>query len=135
MPSVAELQARPLKRGEKVRLVKDIPGHPAGSSGKVAVANGITWLRYWVRFSDGSSVGHIDHSALVRAKDYDAFRRLRELEATAGREAEAAEHAAEQAGSSGSGGGASGGASVVDGVAIPQRLLDRAKAAKARHGA
>lgn len=125
MPSVAELQARPLERGEKVRLVEDIPGHPAGSSGKVAIANGITWLRYWVRFSDGTSVGHIDHSALVRTKDYDSYCRLRELEA-------AAEHKAAHTDSSDSGRGASGGPAPIGGVATPQRPPGRAKAAKER---
>jgi len=136
--TTAELQANPLKRGTKVRLVDDIPGYPAGSKGKVAVANGFTWQRYWVRFADGESIGHIDHSSLVRAKDYDRFLVQREREAI---EAEAAAEAAAAAAEAGGndaaagGGAASGGGVQVNGVTIPQRLLDMSAAARARLGA
>ncbi len=85
VPTTAELQAHTLKRGEKIRLVDDIPSHSQGSTGKIAVANGITWKRYWVRFQDGSSVGHVNHHSLVRLKDYDTFVAQRDLEATGGR--------------------------------------------------
>ncbi len=135
MSSTAEMQARPLKRGQKVRLLSDIPGHPAGSEGKVALANGVTWLRYWVRFSDGSSVGHIDHSALVKAKDYHRFLEAREAEARAAELR--SEHADDSEGDTDSGGTAStsGGGATINGVAIPQLLLDRSKAARERLGA
>lgn len=136
-PTTAELQADPFTRGTKVRLVDDIPGYPAGSRGKVAVANGFEWQRYWVRFDDGESVGHIDHHSLVKAKDYDRFLVQRE------REAIEAEKAAEQAAASaeaggdeaGGGGAAAGGGVEVNGVVIPQRLLDMSAAARARLGA
>jgi len=135
MSTTAEMQARPLKRGQKVRLVEDIPGHKAGSEGKVAIANGVTWLRYWVRFIDGSSVGHIDHSALVKAKDYDRFLHAREAEALAA-ELRASQPSEESEQSSGGAAAAgSGGGATVNGVAIPQLLLDRSKAARARLGA
>ncbi len=135
--TTAELQANPYKRGTKVRLVDDIPGHPAGSEGKVALANGFAWKRYWVRFTDGESIGHIDHNSLVRAKDYERFLVQREKEAI---EAEAAAlRAAEQAeaaGDEGDAGPAAGGDGVqVNGVTIPQRLLDMSAAARARLGA
>ncbi len=132
MSSTAELQARPLKRGEKIRLVDDVAGHPAGDGGKIAVANGFTWLRYWVRFADGTSIGHIDHSALVRSKDYDQFLASRELEA---REAELlAESTDDVAGVVGDSDEAPAAADgvVVNGVTIPQLFLDRARAARAR---
>jgi len=135
MSTTAEMQARPLKRGQKVRLVEDIPGHKAGSEGKVAIANGVTWLRYWVRFIDGSSVGHIDHSALVKAKDYDQFLHARDAEALAA-EMRASQPSEESDQSSGGAAAAgSGGGATVNGVAIPQLLLDRSKAARARLGA
>ncbi len=135
--TTAELQANPLKRGTKVRLVDDIPGYPAGSKGKVAVANGFAWQRYWVRFADGESVGHIDHSSLVRAKDYDRFLVQRERETI---EAEAAAEAAAAAADAGgddaaAGSAAAGGGVQVNGVTIPQRLLDMSAAARARLGA
>ena len=136
-PTTAELQANPFKRGTKVRLVDDIPGYPAGSQGKVAVANGFEWLRYWVRFADGESIGHIDHSSLVKAKDYDRFLVQREKEAIeAEKAAEAAALAADAAGDEGGGGGAAAGGGVeVNGVVVPQRLLDMSAAARARLGA
>ena len=135
MPTTTELQERPFKRGQKVRLVDDIPGHPAGSKGKVAVANGFTWLRYWVRFADGTSVGHIDHHDLVRAKDYEHFLVQREVEA------EQAARAAEEAATAGDTGGADAGAEasgggdpVVNGVTIPGYLIERSASARTRLG-
>ena len=107
MPTTAELQAGPFKRGTKVRLVDDIPGYPAGTEGKVAVANGFEWFRYWVRFPDGKAVGHIDHKSLVKRKDYDEFLVAREREAVeaekAAEEAAAAAAAAKEAGDTGDG--------------------------------
>ena len=135
--TTSELQANPYKRGTKVRLVDDIPGHPSGSEGRVALANGFTWIRYWVRFSDGESVGHIDHNSLVRAKDYERFLVQRDKEAIEAEEA--ALRSADQtdaAGDDDAGAAAVGGDSVqVNGVTIPQRLLDMSAAARTRLGA
>ena len=135
--TTAELQASPFTRGTKVRLVDDIPGYPAGSKGKVAVANGFAWQRYWVRFADGESVGHIDHGSLVKAKDYDRFLVQRDREAIeAEKAAEAAASAPEAGDDAGAGGGAAAGGGVeVNGVTIPQRLLDMSAAARTRLGA
>ena len=135
MPSTAEIQAATYKRGTKVRLVDDIPGYPAGSQGKVALANGMTWKRYWVRFPDGNSVGHVDHHSLVKTKDYDAFlaRDREAIEAEKAAEAAAAAAAAGGGDSGGAGGGAaSGGGVTVNGVFIDQSWLDKAAAARAR---
>ncbi len=136
MPSTAEIQAATYKRGTKVRLVDDIPGYPAGSQGKVALANGMTWKRYWVRFPDGNSVGHVDHHSLVKTKDYDAFLVARDREAIEAEKAAEAAAAAAAAGggdSGGAGGGAaSGGGVTVNGVFIDQSWLDKAAAARAR---
>ncbi|MEM9464217.1 MAG: hypothetical protein AAGA90_02535 [Actinomycetota bacterium] len=136
MPSTAEIQAATYKRGTKVRLVDDLPGYPAGSQGKVALANGMTWKRYWVRFPDGTSLGHVDHHSLVKLKDYDAFLVARDREAI---EAEkAAELAALEAAAGGDddggdgGGGAGAGGVTVNGVFIDQSWLDKAAAARAR---
>ncbi len=131
--STAELQARTLKRGERVRLVNDLPSLGAGAEGKVAMANGFTWKRYWVRFGDGQVLGHIDHDSLVRSKDYDRYLAAREREATQveatvadidDSEGEAADAAA-----------AGGGEAVVNGVPIPAYLLERSASARARLGA
>ena len=134
------LQSHTLKRGQRVRLVTGLRGVPAGAEGKVAMANGFTWYRYWVRFSDGRVIGHIDHADLVRAKDYERFLVARDREAA---EAEqAALRAAEEgdspaaAGSqvaAGSGDGA--GETVVNGVTVPAYLLQRSADARTRLGA
>jgi hypothetical protein len=128
VPSTAELQAATFKRGANVRLVDDVSGYPAGSQGKVAVANGMTWKRYWVRFPDGNA----DHTSLVRAKDYEVFVVAREREAEeAAQAAEAAANAPAE--SAGGGAAAGGGAGVeVNGVFIAQTWLDKSAAARAR---
>ena len=131
--TTAELQARSYKRGAKVRLVDDIGGHPSGSRAKIALANGLTWRRYWVRFPDGSTTGHVDHGSLVRSKDYDNFLVLREREAIeAVAAAEEAANAPTVTTSEREAGSADG--VVVNGVPVPQLLLDRAAAARVRLG-
>jgi len=134
------MQARTLKRGEKVRLVSDLPGLPQGTAGKVALANGFTWNRYWVRLGDGRVVGHIDHDHLIRAKDYERYLHAREREHN---EAEiAAQQAEEQADAAavepGEASGAALGAAtdiVVNGVTVPAYLLQRSADARTTLGA
>ena len=124
-------------RGTKVRLVEDIPGYAVGSTGKIALANGFAWNRYWVRFDDGAAVGHIDHRCLVRKRDYDQFLRARqteEVEALETAEKVSAE-AAEAASTSDAAAVGAGGQVQVNGVIIPQRLLDMSAAARKRLGA
>jgi hypothetical protein len=162
VPSTADLQAVALKRGQKVKVVDDLPGVPAGTPGKVSVANGFTWLRYWVRFNNGMVVGHVDHDKLVRAKDYEQFLVARDREAIEAEKAaelaalEAERAASEaptetssgasgaadagEAGASGSGGGdavvndAVINDAVVNGVTVPASFLEKAAAARARLG-
>ena len=76
----------------------------------MAVANGMTWKRYWVRFPDGNAIGHVDHTSLVSAKDYDVFVVAREREAEEA--AKAAEAAANAPAESAGGGAVAGGAPV-----------------------
>lgn len=54
------LDALVLKPGQRCRSKVDLPGVPAGTEGKVTVANGFSWLRYWVRFDNGVEVGSLD---------------------------------------------------------------------------
>ena len=137
--TTAQMQARTLKRGEKVRLVSELPGVPQGTEGKVAMANGFTWNRYWVRLVDGRVVGHIDHDDLVRTRDYDRYLVARDREAVEAEEA--AQRAAEAAADPSVGAGAevaAGGESdeaVVNGVAVPAYLLQRSADARTRLGA
>ena len=136
--TTTELQARTLKRGERVRLVTDLPGVSVGAEGKVAMANGFTWYRYWVRFTDGRVVGHIDHSDLVRAKDFGRFLVARDREADLAEQAAltAAEDAASPAAALASAEPAASSAeAVVNGVTVPTYLLERSADARTRLGA
>ena len=137
VPTTAELQGRLFKPGTKVRLVDDIPGYRAGTRGKVALANGITWKRYWVRFPDGSSTGYVGHESLVGAKNYDTFLVAREREVVeAAAAAEAAAEAGTNAPTADSGGALAAESNpMVNGIAVPQRLLDMSAAARIRLGA
>ena len=49
-----------LRLGDKVRATVDLPGVPAGTSGKIILANGFNWLRYRVRFENGAEVADLD---------------------------------------------------------------------------
>jgi hypothetical protein len=49
-----------LKVHDKVRAVADLPGVPAGMSGKVILANGMNWRRYRVLFENRQELGHLD---------------------------------------------------------------------------
>jgi hypothetical protein len=40
--------------------IAEIQGVAVGSEGKVILANGFNWLRYRVRFADGTEVGDLD---------------------------------------------------------------------------
>ncbi len=138
--STAQLQARTLKRGDRVRLVAGLPGVPEGTEGKVAMANGFTWNRYWVRLVDGRVVGHIDHGDLVRTKDYERFlvardREAVEAELAAQRAAEAAEAASDGADGTEAAGDGGTDEAVVNGVAVPAYLLQRSADARTRLGA
>ncbi len=104
------------------------------------MANGFAWTRYWVRFEDGKAVGHVDHHSLVKRHDYDEFlsaREREELEAVKAAEqaATATSEAPDPADAPAVGAGAAGGAVQVNGVTIPQRLLDMSAAARTRLGA
>jgi len=49
-----------LKMHDKVRAITDLPGVPAGTTGKVIVANGMNWRRYRVLFENKQELGHLD---------------------------------------------------------------------------
>jgi hypothetical protein len=119
----------PFKPNEKVRATEDLPNVPKGMRGKVQVANGIRWKRYWVRFDNGVALGQIDHQKLVRAKDWDRWKAEASAPATAAVAAGEGAAAGAAAGAADAGGGA-----VVNGVTVPQKLLDRSAAAHARLG-
>ena len=53
-----------LRMGDRVRTTVELPGVPAGSEGKVILANGFNWQRYRIRFDDRTEVGDLDHRNL-----------------------------------------------------------------------
>ena len=54
-----------LRTGDKVVASVDLDGVPAGTEGKVILANGFNWLRYRVLFSNGHELGDLDHRHLA----------------------------------------------------------------------
>jgi hypothetical protein len=54
-----------LKIGDKVTAKVDLPGVPAGTPGKVILANGFNWLRYRVRFKGGIELPDLDERNLT----------------------------------------------------------------------
>jgi hypothetical protein len=48
-----------------VQLTVERDGLPVGSEGKVILANGFNWLRYRVRFANGTELGDLDHRSIA----------------------------------------------------------------------
>jgi hypothetical protein len=49
-----------LRKGDKVVATVELPGVPAGTAGKVLLANGFNWFRYRVLFANGVELGDLD---------------------------------------------------------------------------
>ena len=49
-----------LRLGDRVRSTVDLQGVPAGSKGKVILANGFNWQRYRILFANGAEIGDLD---------------------------------------------------------------------------
>jgi hypothetical protein len=47
-----------------VEATVDLDGVAVGTRGTVILANGFNWLRYRVRFANGTEVGDLDHRTL-----------------------------------------------------------------------
>lgn len=123
-----------LRRKDRVRAASDIRGVPAGTPGKVIVANGIVWIRYWVKFDNGAEVGSLHRDKLVRFDEWDAY-----LKSEAERAAKAAAAGSVLASDDGAAAddapdAGAAGAVTVNGVTIPPSLVDRTKNALARLG-
>jgi hypothetical protein len=98
---------------------------PEGTKGKVVLVNGLSWIRYWVRFDNGVAMGSVNRANLATPKEWERHLRGEDVEVAAaaggGEDGEAA--------SADDGGGV-----TVNGVLVPQRLIERTKAARARLG-
>ncbi len=116
----------PFRRGEKVITTEVVSGYPEGTNGKVKLINGVgPWMRYWVRFEDGSLLGQVDHNALVRPAQLDKWTERAAQKALAASKAADVDAVVEAAPAAESG-------LTGDAALIPPLLLERSRAAKAR---
>ena len=116
----------PFRKNEKVITTRSLGAIPEGAAGKIKLSNGLTqWMRYWVQFTDGAMVGSIDHNDLVRPTMLADWNAAKEAEAIAAEAALTASEAPAEAASGDAGGGG-------NTHGIPEALLERSRAAKAR---
>ena len=54
-----------LRLGDRVVASVDLEGVPAGTAGKVILANGFNWQRYRVLFANGLEIGDLDARQLA----------------------------------------------------------------------
>ena len=117
----------PIKRHQKVVATVDLPGVPEGTLGKVRVANGFSWYRYWVKFDNGVEIGHVDHDHLVSADDWPRFQIERaEISQQVVENVDDTDDSEDESGDGGSDGNSFG---------VPEYLLERSREARARLGA
>lgn len=115
-----------LRKKAEVRAAVDLPGIPAGTPGEVFMVSGLTWTRYWVRFTNGVERGSLDRRVLLTPEEWAEAERRRE----AGEDIPMADNGAAAAGD---GAGAEDGPAAaaegvtVGGVTIPAHLLERSK--------
>ncbi|MED5600036.1 MAG: hypothetical protein VYD42_05105 [Actinomycetota bacterium] len=118
----------PIKRYKKVVATVELPGVPEGTVGKVRVANGFAWYRYWVDFDNGVRMGQVSHDNLCHEDDWGRYQFDR---AEAERRAlEAPEDSVDVAGGDEGAAGA-----VGNQFGVPDHLLQRSRDARTRVGA
>lgn len=118
-----------LRKGAEVVARVPLRDVPEGTVGKVTMVTGISWIRYWVRFENGISLGSINRAKLATPEEWR--RHLAgedEPEAVDDEAGGEAEGAADDAGSGG-------GVTTPSGTLVPQKFIDRSKAARERLGA
>ena len=126
-------QTQTLNRKERVIAATDLRGVPEGTQGRVILSNGFDWVRYWVHFDNGIEMGSIHRDKLVRVAEWDSYLVERELsaaQALEGGDSGADEGTDDSEDSS----GGDGNEATVNGVAVPQLLLDRTQSALDRFG-
>ena len=124
---MSDLFTKVLTKQQEVVAATNLKGVPEGTSGKIMLSNGLDWVRYWVKFENGVEMGSLHRNKLVSAEDWDLY--LEEREDDALPLEETTDSADEESSTTGSGGGVE-----VNGVLIPQLLLDRSQAALDRFG-
>jgi hypothetical protein len=124
-------KSKPLGKGDRVVVVRDLVGIPEGTRGRIEVVSGLTWIRYWVQLDDGTWHGTIDEADVVGERDWPAYRRER-AEAEARAAEEALRPPAPAAAADDDGAAADTGAAADS--RIPAHILERSRAARARVG-
>ena len=124
---MSDIFTKVLTKQQEVVAATNLKGVPEGTSGKVMLSNGLDWVRYWVKFENGVEMGSLHRNKLVSAEDWDLY--LEEREDGALPLEETTDSADEESSTTGSGGGVE-----VNGVLVPQLLLDRSQAALERFG-
>ncbi|WP_426573260.1 hypothetical protein [Aquihabitans sp. McL0605] len=113
-----------LTKGAKVVATAELRDVPEGTAGKVILVNGLTWIRYWVRFENGVVLGSVSRDKLATKQDLEDQRNG--VTSTA---VEADSGGGDDAGADDGGGG---GQTTPNGTFVPQKFIDRAKAARER---
>jgi hypothetical protein len=119
-----------LARKERVKAAVQLRGVPEGTEGRVMLRNGLDWIRYWVAFDNGVEMGSLGREKLVRVREWDRFLIERAAAAEAALTAPEAEDSEDDDGSATS----DGGGVTVNGVVLPQLLIDRTQGALERFG-
>ena len=112
-----------MKPKERVVATEDMPGITMGTAGKVIFPEGLTWIRYWVRFENGVVRGTLDRRLLARPKDWAEIVRRRE----SGEDLVDASASAAADNGDGAPAAAAGESVMVNGVAVPAHLIERSK--------
>ncbi|MGI8756726.1 MAG: hypothetical protein ACR2MB_12885 [Acidimicrobiales bacterium] len=118
-----------LRKGEKVLARTTLRDVPEGTAGKVIVVDGFTWIRYWVRFDNGVSLGSISRQKLATPAQWK-----RQLDGDEDVDVASNSAAADGAAESADGDAGAGDKATPSGTLVPQKLLDRSAAARARLG-
>jgi len=64
-----------LSTGDRVLAAVDLPDVPAGTKGRVTLADGFAWRRYTVRFDNGVFLGFLDSRHLTAGRRRRGLRR------------------------------------------------------------
>ena len=116
-----------LRKGAKVVARTELRDVPEGTTGKVILVAGFSWIRYWVRFDNGESLGTVDRKFLATPDEWQRFLNGdEELASTSGPSSSDGDDAGADDGDAG------GGKTTANGTFVPQKFLDRAAAARAR---
>jgi hypothetical protein len=121
---MADSASPTLVNGQKVIAAVAMRDVPEGTKGNVMLSNGLSWIRYWVRFESGVTIGSINRRAIMTPNEWehrhDVVTEVNGTDAGAGGDGDDAV--------------AEGGGVSINGVMVPQKLIDRTKAARARLG-